>query len=177
MIRPSDYQQLIRSDKAYRPSTARYINQLFLVGESLALMTYTPEMLCMLSTKDFCYNNPFLHNLTLIEASVTAVLGPTRMDSAKGRLIMGLMAFRFFGVIRHWKIMLIRQIFSPRERYGIEKWIIPYDPDQDFKKPWSKRTKKKQDVSILVQNGFFLFRWQNDHAHIMYFLRVLRRPI
>lgn len=68
-----------------------------------------------------------------------AVLGPTTKASVLGRFFTGLMVLRFFGVIRHWKQMKIRQTHHPTKREGLEKWI-PFD---------HKVKSKKLDVSSL----------------------------
>ena len=153
MIRPKDYWQLIRSDKAYKPSTARYINQLYVVGEAIALVTYIPEIVCIKNTTEVCLGSGFFGRFTLEHASAAAVLGPTRLNSLLGRIVLGSMALRFFGVIRHWKQMLINQTFCPTKREGIEKWVIPYDPNSDLQKRRRRRRRieKKEDVGY----GFF----------------------
>lgn len=152
MIRPKDYWQLIRSDKAYRPSTARYINQLYVVGEAIALITYIPEIACINKTTDVCLSRGFFEKFTLIQASASAVLGPTQADSLFGRIVMGSMALRFFGVIRHWKQMLINQTFRPTKREGIEKWVIPYDPNNDLQKRTRRRIEQNEDDDESIEN-------------------------
>ena len=163
MIRPKDYWQLIRSDKAYRPSTARYINQLYVVGEAIALITYIPEIACINKTTDVCLSRGFFEKFTLIQASASAVLGPTQADSLFGRIVMGSMALRFFGVIRHWKQMLINQTFRPTKREGIEKWVIPYDPNNDLQKRTRRRIEQNEDVS----SGFSFFYFNCRHKCIL----------
>jgi hypothetical protein len=142
LIRPSDYGRLVQSDKAYTPSTARYINQMYIIGEAVALATFLPEIGCLQDSNNVCANRSFFGPVTQVTATVLAVLGPTQIKSVYGRLFMGLMALRFFGVIRHWKQMLINQTFHPTKREGLEKWVIPYDP-----KRWGN---KKLDVSVLL---------------------------
>ena len=149
LIRPNDYKQLMKSDKAFWPSTARYINTMYVVGEAFALLTYVPEIICLSETLDVCLTrHNFIGSLTLVKASGDAVLGPTRFDSIMGRVVLGSMAFRFFGVIRHWKQMLINQTYHPVERQGIEKWVIPYDPNNTRQKRRRRRIENKEDVSV-----------------------------
>ncbi|KAG7349730.1 adenylate cyclase family protein [Nitzschia inconspicua] len=125
MIRPSNYYQLIRSDKAFAPSTARYISNFHLVFESLALLTYIPEFACI-GDPESCTRKAFFSR---VKASADAILGPTHGDAAWGRLILGLTSLRFFGVIRHWKQMWINNTFHPTKREGIEKWLFPREKD------------------------------------------------
>lgn len=120
VIRPSNYSALIESDKAFAPSTARYINRFHLFFEMLALLTYVPEFSCVATS--VCTRNEYFSR---VSASWKAVLGPTHGDSALGRLLMGLTSLRFFGVIRHWKQMWISSTFKAGRRYGIEKWLFP----------------------------------------------------
>ncbi|VEU33814.1 unnamed protein product [Pseudo-nitzschia multistriata] len=154
LIRPKDYKQLIESDKAFRPSTARYIHKFYIVGEAIALVTYIPEIFCLNYTTDVCGVIFPDGRFALPEASADAVLGPTRRDSIVGRLVMGLMGFRFFGVIRHWKQMLINQTFQPAERQGIEKWIIPYDPSNRRMRMRRRKMDKKEDDDETVDSEF-----------------------
>lgn len=169
LIRPSDYGRLIQSDKAYTPSTARYINNMYIIGEVVALATFVPEIACIRATGNICSNRSIFGPFTQVKASVLAILGPTRIESIYGRLFMGLMALRFFGVIRHWKQMLINQTFHPTRREGLEKWVIPYDP-----KRWGN---KKLDVSFLllfsvhfnrVLQAPFSSSHTQTHTHIQY---------
>ena len=142
LIRPSDYGRLVQSDKAYTPSTARFISQMYIIGEAVALATFIPEIGCLQDTYNVCSNRSLFGPLNQVRATVLAVLGPSSFKSLYGRFFMGLMALRFFGVVRHWKQMLINQTFHPTKREGLEKWVIPYDP-----KRWGN---KKLDVSVLL---------------------------
>ena len=156
LIRPADYHQLIRSDKAYRPSTARYINSIYLAGEIFALILYIPEMICFYEP-DFCIANPWLLTLMLTRAAVNSVIGPTLMITLYGQLVLGLMAFRLFGVIRHWQRMLIQEIFNPTQQQGIEKWFI--SREMVLQRQRRKLMKKKQDVSLERRARCFKLFW------------------
>lgn len=151
MIRPTNYYELIKSDKSFAPSTARYISSFHLSFEFLALLTYFPEFGC-LGNRGSCTRGALLSR---VEASAAAMLGPTHVDAAKGRLILGLSSLRFFGVIRHWKQMWINNTFHPTKREGIEKWLFPREKD-NFEsvraRPLRDRlSAKKRDVSPLEQ--------------------------
>ncbi len=148
LIRPKNYKELLASEKAYRPSTARYINSRYVLGESLALLLYIPELVCFgKEANDVCLPKGDAGQLLLINASISAVLGPTKIESLIGRLTMGSIAFRFFGVVRHWQHMLIQQTFRPTKREGLEKWVIPFDPERKMRKRWRKQMQNsKQDA-------------------------------
>ena len=106
LIRPSHYYKLTMSDKAYAPSSARYINSFHLVTEAIALLTFIPEFDC-LSTK-VCGKRTFFSG---VDASLNAIYGPTRVRGAFGRLCIGLISLRMIGLVRHWKIMWINRTF------------------------------------------------------------------
>jgi hypothetical protein len=157
MIRPSGYNQLLRSEKAYRPSTALYISPMYVVGEALALILYIPEIICLKYTTEVCLIDGSAGTLRLVGASAKALLGPTLVDVLLGRLVVGLVALRLFGVVRHWKRMIIRQTFNPIERQGIEKWVIPYDPELRKQREKKRLLEKKKDVSRMRKQTLFRF--------------------
>lgn len=121
IIRPKGYYQLIQSDRAFAPSTARYINRFHLIFEGIALITYIPEFRC-LAPYDICRRDSVFSR---VRASMDAVIGETHADSARGRVLLGLTALRLFGLIRHWKQMFINNTFQSSKLKGIEKWLIP----------------------------------------------------
>jgi len=106
LIRPSKYFQLMRSDKVYAPSSARYINGFHLVTESIALALFIPEFDC-LATK-LCGKRI---SFSGVDAALSAIYGPTRARAALGRLCIGLISLRIVGLVRHWKIMWINRTF------------------------------------------------------------------
>ena len=116
LIRPSNYSALMTSDKAFAPSTARHISTFHLFFEGIALATFIPEFRCGLD-EAHCSQNT---NFSKISGSLHAIVGPTRMDIALGRLSLGITALRFFGVVRHWKQMFISKTFRRSEREEIE---------------------------------------------------------
>ena len=116
LIRPSDYFQLITSDKAYAPSTARHINGFHLVFEAIALALFIPEFSC-LSSKQCGRRVPF----SGVDAALSAVLGPSRSRAAYGRLCIGLTSLRVIGLVRHWKTMWINRTFSEN---GVESKLL-----------------------------------------------------
>jgi hypothetical protein len=146
IIRPNNYYKLIKSDKAFAPSTARYISSFHLFFEVLALFTYIPEFGCAADSES-CTRGELLSR---VSASASAILGPTHGDAAWGRFKMGLTSLRFFGVIRHWKQMWINNTFHPVKREGIEKWLFPREKEvQDTERirPIFNRQKRRKHVS------------------------------
>ena len=95
------------SDKAFAPSTARYINGFHLVTETIALCLFIPEFDC-LSTK-ICGKRV---SFSGVDGALSAVFGPTRARGALGRLCIGLTSLRIVGLVRHWKIMWIKRTFQ-----------------------------------------------------------------
>lgn len=112
LIRPSAYPDLIESDQAYAPSTARHINLYHLVFESIALLLFVPEFDC-LTNPDSCGRAvPF----TSLWAAVHAVDGWDSSRAALGRLCLGLTSLRLFGLVRHWKQMWINNTFADEDK-------------------------------------------------------------
>ena len=142
IIRPPGYSDLIQSDRAFAPSTARYINRFHLIFEGIALITYIPNFAC-LATGDIC------SRMSRVLASMDAVIGKTPAQSAKGRFFLGLTVLRLFGLIRHWKQMFINNTFHSVKRDGIEKWLIPRQNNHgDSIVSTTKRHSKKREVGI-----------------------------
>lgn len=105
-IRPADFLDLIASDKAYAPSTTRFINAYHLFFEVISLALFVPNFICL--HKGNCGARvPF----SGLDSSLSAVLGPTKWDSVLGRLFIGFRTLRIFGLVRHWKKMWINNTF------------------------------------------------------------------
>eukprot|EP00549_Striatella_unipunctata_P021916 CAMPEP_0118717148 /NCGR_PEP_ID=MMETSP0800-20121206/27951_1 /TAXON_ID=210618 ORGANISM="Striatella unipunctata, Strain CCMP2910" /NCGR_SAMPLE_ID=MMETSP0800 /ASSEMBLY_ACC=CAM_ASM_000638 /LENGTH=1321 /DNA_ID=CAMNT_0006623759 /DNA_START=80 /DNA_END=4045 /DNA_ORIENTATION=- len=105
-IRPNGYNALTVSDKAFAPSTARFINTFHLVMESFALLLFLPHVLP--KTKDG--DDFFLFGVTT--SSRAAVLGPTRADVIVGRFWFLTVRLRIFGLVRHWKKTWLNENFA-----------------------------------------------------------------
>lgn len=114
LIRASDYKELIRSDKAFAPSTARQINFFHLLFESLSLLLFIPQFPCVLR-KDCGDSIPFSN----VWASVNAVTS-TSETSAIGHFCLGLSFLKAFGLFRHWKQMWISRTFSKEKTDSCE---------------------------------------------------------
>ena len=143
IIRPQGYSELIQSDRAFAPSTARYINRFHLIFEGIALITYIPNFVC-LAAEDMCWRES---RFSRVLASMDAIMGKTHAQSAMGRFFLGLTVLRLFGLIRHWKQMFINNTFHSVKRDGIEKWLIPRQNNHgDSIVSTTKRHSKKREV-------------------------------
>lgn len=107
-IRPDGYQDLIISDKAYAPTTVRFINFFHLIVESVSLLCFIPEFYCMFSPTMRCDEKL---NFSFFNAALMGVVGPTSLDSFYGKAYFALIRFRVFGLVRHWKKMWINNTF------------------------------------------------------------------
>lgn len=107
-IRPDGYQELIISDKAYAPTTVRFINAFHLVVESVSLLCFIPEFYCLFSSTFECGERL---GFSFFNAALMGVVGPTRLDAFYGKAFFALIRFRVFGLVRHWKKMWINNTF------------------------------------------------------------------
>lgn len=107
-IRPDGYKSLIFSDKAYAPTTVRFINSLHLFVEMVSLVLFVPEFVCLLSPDINCGERPLL---SFFNAAYVAVIGPNRIHALVGRIYFALIRLRVFGLVRHWKKMWINSSF------------------------------------------------------------------
>eukprot|EP00934_Nitzschia_sp_Nitz4_P008652 Nitzschia sp. Nitz4//scaffold11_size288233//230845//235511//NITZ4_000808-RA/size288233-snap-gene-0.61-mRNA-1//-1//CDS//3329534176//8642//frame0 len=125
LIRPTSYFDLIRSDRAYAPSTARHINTFHIFFETLALLTYVPEFACITGESDDVCDRD--QTFSRVQASIDSVLGDSRAHRARAKFFLGLTALRLFGLVRHWKWMFLNSTFKRVKREGLEKLLIPLD--------------------------------------------------
>eukprot|EP00429_Kryptoperidinium_foliaceum_P039921 CAMPEP_0176166240 /NCGR_PEP_ID=MMETSP0120_2-20121206/85020_1 /TAXON_ID=160619 /ORGANISM="Kryptoperidinium foliaceum, Strain CCMP 1326" /LENGTH=1393 /DNA_ID=CAMNT_0017503773 /DNA_START=61 /DNA_END=4240 /DNA_ORIENTATION=- len=119
-IRPSGYIGLVKSDRAFAPSTARHINGFHIFFETIALATFIPEFRCLGS--GICFRDSKFSRVT---SALESVAGWSHADAARGQFIIGLTVLRIFGLIRHWKQMFINNTLFPSKREGLDKWLIP----------------------------------------------------
>ena len=113
IVRPKGYSDLIQSDRAFSPSTARHISRFHIVFESIALVTYIPEFRCIGS--ELCESDSVFSRVAL---SLDIITGESQGVSARGRFLLGLTVLRLFGPIRHWKQMFINVNLSPSQSEG-----------------------------------------------------------
>jgi len=107
LVRPEGYSALMASEKAYAPSTARFINAFHLFFEVVALVCFVPDFRC-LASGDCGAAVPF----SLIQASLTSVLGPSVTEAVRGHLYFITLRLRVFNLVRHWKKMWINHTFD-----------------------------------------------------------------
>lgn len=107
-IRPSHFQELIKSDKAYAPSTVRYLNSFHLFFEVLALVLFIPEFPCIFDNN--CNDSI---PMSLIWCCVYSILGEHERRMFTARFILGLSFLRAFPLVRHWRQMWLMHAFDP----------------------------------------------------------------
>jgi hypothetical protein len=106
IIRPPNYFDLMQSEKAFAPATARHINRYHLFCEVLALLLFIPQMSCVFD--NFCGESM---PLSLVQASIDAITSQSTWKAAAGRVVIGLTFLRVFGLVRHWKQMWLSHTF------------------------------------------------------------------
>lgn len=105
LIRPKGYQELVRSDKAFAPSTARLLNRFHFVCESCALILYLPQSICG-------FYGQCSSMFGAAQRSLMALTGDSQGEAALGRLLLGLTFLRSFGLARHWKQMWLNHTYE-----------------------------------------------------------------
>ena len=106
-IRPDGYQGLLISDKAFTPSTVRYINTIHFVVELLALCVYIPEFFCLFTNYSCGERLPF----SFYNAVLYGVIGPSYTNVLLGHAYIALVRIRIFCIVRHWKNMWVTRTF------------------------------------------------------------------
>lgn len=99
-IRPDNYRALLQSDKAYAPSTVRYINNFHIIFELVALFFVIPDFLPL-----FGYD---IVHVTFPEGAINATGRRNEGDLIAGKLYFLLLHLRIFGLIRHLRNHWIR---------------------------------------------------------------------
>lgn len=142
LIRPTGYDALTHSEKAYAPSTARFINRFHLCTEILALALYIPELCCVFKRVSCGSDIP----LTLIYASLRSVLGPNRVQAFIGHCIFAFVRLRIFGLVRHWKQMWIQSaLMRQKKESRCHGFLMP--PLEDRKAVGAFRQQQRQQNS------------------------------
>jgi len=111
-VRPDGWHSLVRSDKAYTPQTALYIDNIHLCVESISLIFFMPVFYCIFtsnsSSESTCSSRmPF----SFLEASLVAVMGPTVSEAFYGRFFYGVIRLRVFSLVRHWRNLWLNITF------------------------------------------------------------------
>ena len=116
-IRPDGYHELIQSDKAFAPTTVRYISGLHLVIELISLAFFVPEFLCIFTDTDCRDRTP----VSFMHSALLAVTAPNRKYALAGRAFFVLIRLRVFGLVRHWKNMWIKNTFlKGHSKFSVE---------------------------------------------------------
>lgn len=111
LIRPSTYFDLMHSDKAFAPTTARNINRFHLFFETCGLILYLPSIGCSF-TENYCWDNIWFNH---IDATLYAVRGTDQWKASWSRFSLGLIFLRCFCLLRHWKQMWIITMFRGKD--------------------------------------------------------------
>jgi hypothetical protein len=161
-IRPEGYSALIVSDKAYSPTTVRYISTFQVFIETLSLAIFIPEFLCLFRNESCSERYPF----SFYNAAMMSVLGPTRADVFCGHAYIALIRLRVFSLVRHWKDTWITNTFInmkwKSKQSGFLSNIVPpsirrsgsfHDrvPSAEVKKkapPSADKAQEKKDASL-----------------------------
>ena len=112
-IRPDDYRALIKSEKAFMPTTARFISGIHLLVEAISLAFFVPEFLCLFQSGLACDERP---KFSLAHATLLAITGPTRLKAFAGRAFYACIRLRVFGLVRLWKNMWLKSKYIKRDR-------------------------------------------------------------
>jgi hypothetical protein len=168
-IRPSGYSALIHSEKAYAPSTARYINRFHLAMELIALLFYIPEILCIFKGGNSC---SYASTLNLMNATFLVSLAQSntilslnsypRKAVFVGNCILATLRLRVFGIVRFWKRMWINRSFIQSSSGFFHRFIPPKAEDNEGIEKNSlstdsanKRFKKNEEDDDADDDNFF----------------------
>jgi hypothetical protein len=173
-VRPDGYHSLCISEKAYAPSTVRYINSFHLFVECISLALFIPEFLCLWTKTYTCGDRPVF---SYFNAAYMSILGPNRSNAFFGRAYLALVRLRVFGLVRHWKNMWINNTFVSRRWKGVTGGILygvlvptPVAPDQTSGKKSDKsygENKGKETSLINASNIGTALLVTNSHRALM----------
>jgi len=99
LIRPFDFSKLLRSKKAYYPSTQRHIDNFHFVLEFLALALYFPEILLFLMPKP----NIFLSYMSVFGLYKQTLASEKNSTPWLPIILLALVRLRIVGVMRRWR--------------------------------------------------------------------------
>jgi len=148
-IRPSEWRALIRSDKAFLPSTCRYLSTFHLVAEMIALILFIPEFFCLFSGDgDTCGGER--SGITLGELVIQALFGPTKRESFYGNAYLCMLRLRIFGLVRHWTKMWLNCTFV-MEKGNNGEWQIKRG--NGFLIPQGKHIRPREGSYAIGESG------------------------
>jgi hypothetical protein len=164
-IRPKGYCALIHSEKAFAPSTARYINGFHLAMEVIALLFYIPEISCIFRNNNSCSDES---KLNLLNATFLASLGQSNVfldlnsfpNKAVfvGNCMLATLRLRVFGIVRFWKRMWINRSFIQNESGCLQRFLPPRAVDSEgtgratLSTENNTKTIKKNEADINVED-------------------------
>ena len=109
-IRPDDFGALIVSDKAFTPTTVRYISFLHLAIEFISLIFFIPEFVCLFTDEE-CDGRP---RFSFLNSSLLGIISTDRILVLASKAFFACIRLRVFGLVRHWKNMWIKRTFIKR---------------------------------------------------------------
>lgn len=130
-IRPDGYRKLIRSDKAFTPTTVRYISGLHLFVEFISLVIFVPEFLCLFDVSDMTCDGRI--TFSFLNSTLLAITGPSRRQALAGRALHACVRLRVFSLVRHWKNMWINRTFLRRQKKKMEEYVRKMQLDKTEK--------------------------------------------
>mmetsp|Transcript_1691 Transcript_1691/g.3584 ORF Transcript_1691/g.3584 Transcript_1691/m.3584 type:complete len:1339 (-) Transcript_1691:224-4240(-) len=113
IIRPklSDYLNLVRSDKAYSPSTRRYMDPFHSILEFIALILFIPEICGSLSNKQ----NAWYLKWSLLGA-IKRIMNRGKFEMCLGATTVMLTRLRIIGVTRRYKQRVINNHYLKSDK-------------------------------------------------------------
>ena len=106
-IRPDGYHDLVESDKAFAPTTVRFLSSLHLAVEFVSLVFFVPEFQCLF-IDEVCDGRP---RFSFLNAALLSITGPDRRYALAGRAFFAVVRLRVFVLVRHWKNMWVSRTF------------------------------------------------------------------
>jgi hypothetical protein len=161
-IRPDGYFKLISSDKAFTPTTVRFISYLHLLIEAVSLGFFAPEFWCLFNNDVSCDGRP---KFSFLRTTLMAIAGSDKGEALVGRAFYACVRLRVFGLVRHWRNMWVRTTFLERKR-KVPKINDHKSVDRTFRRGPS------DNASVITSNtphpsrGMSLERKQRDAAVI-----------
>ena len=146
-VRPNGYRALIRSDKAYLPSTVRYLNSFHLISEMISLIFFVPEFVCLFSKDKKC-GDPF--SFSLANSCLMSLYGPDRLHAFFGTSFLCILRLRIFGLVRHWTKMWINNTFV-RVKGKNGEWRVLRG--KGFLVPQYHRARQRENVVALEESA------------------------
>ena len=146
-VRPNGYRALIRSDKAYLPSTVRYLNSFHLISETISLIFFVPEFVCLFSKDKECGDR---FNFSLANSCLMSLYGPDRLHAFFGTSFLCILRLRIFGLVRHWTKMWINNTFV-RVKGKNGEWRVLRG--KGFLVPQYHRARQRENVVALEESA------------------------